>query len=90
MYLVGGGLLDVAKIYCISFNRIGGTGEMMRLGLYMNDLSLHDMSREMVLSGIKPMHQLEKTLEKVSELSLTSTFNGTARWLFKTYFLFQL
>ena len=63
---------------------------MMRLGLYMNDLSLHDMSREMVLSGIKPMHQLEKTLEKVSELSLTSTFNGTARWLFKTYFLFQL
>lgn len=39
---------------------------MMRVGLYMNDLSLHDMSREMVLSGIKPMHQLEKTLEKVS------------------------
>ena len=90
MYLVGGWLLDVAKIYCISFNRMGGTEEMMRLGLYMNDLSLHDMSREMVLSGIKPMHQLEKTLEKVSELSLTSTFNGTARWLFKTYFLFQL
>lgn len=49
---------------------------MMRLGLYMNDLSLHDMSREMVLSGIKPMHQLEKTLEKVSELSPTSTFRG--------------
>ena len=38
--------MDVAKIYRISFNRIGGTEEMMRLGLYMNDLSLHDMSRE--------------------------------------------
>ncbi|CAH3168490.1 unnamed protein product [Porites lobata] len=55
------------KVIYICSPLIGGTEEMMRLGLYMNDLSLHDMSREMVLSGIKPMHQLEKTLEKEFE-----------------------
>ena len=49
----------------MSFNRIGGTEEMMRIGLYMNDLSLHDMSREMVLSGIKPLPQLLKARNQV-------------------------
>ncbi|XP_067052727.1 soluble guanylate cyclase 88E-like [Acropora muricata] len=38
---------------------IGGVEEMMRIGLYMNDLGLHDTSREMALSGIKPLPQLE-------------------------------
>ena len=39
---------------------------MMRIGLYMNDLGLHDTSREMVLSGIKPLPQLEMARDHVS------------------------
>lgn len=58
----------------MSFNRIGGTEEMMRIGLYMNDLSLHDMSREMVLSGIKPLPQLLRARNQVLEVSLKSNF----------------
>ena len=46
---------------------------MMRIGLYMNDLGLHDTSREMVLSGIKPLPQLEMARDHVSvNQSLTS------------------
>ena len=41
---------------------------MMRIGLYMNDLGLHDTSREMVLSGIKPLPQLEMARDQVLEL----------------------
>lgn len=41
---------------------------MMRIGLYMNDLGLHDTSREMVLSGIKPLPQLEMARDQVMEL----------------------
>lgn len=40
---------------------------MMRIGLYMNDLGLHDTSREMVLSGIKPLPQLEMARDQVLE-----------------------
>lgn len=47
------------KIIYICSPLIGGVEEMMRIGLYMNDLGLHDTSREMVLSGIKPLPQLE-------------------------------
>ncbi|KXJ25014.1 Soluble guanylate cyclase 88E [Exaiptasia diaphana] len=32
---------------------------MLDTGLYMNDFSMHDTSQEMVLSGIKPLPQLE-------------------------------
>lgn len=39
---------------------------MMRIGLYMNDLGLHDTSREMALSGIKPLPQLEMARDHVS------------------------
>ncbi|XP_068723513.1 soluble guanylate cyclase 88E-like [Montipora capricornis] len=47
------------KIIFICSPLIGSVDEMMRIGLYMNDLGLHDTSREMVLSGIKPLPQLE-------------------------------
>ena len=40
--------------------------EMLGIGLYMNDLGLHDTSREMVLSGIKPLPQLEMAIDHVS------------------------
>ena len=39
---------------------------MMRIGLYMNDLGLHDTSREMALSGIRPLPQLELARDHVS------------------------
>ena len=39
---------------------------MMGIGLYMNDLGLHDTSREMVLSGMKPLPQLELARDHVS------------------------
>lgn len=47
------------KIVYICSPIIGGVEEMMRIGLYMNDLGLHDTSREMALSGIRPLPQLE-------------------------------
>lgn len=39
---------------------------MTRIGLYMNDLGLHDTSHEMALSGIKPLPQLEMARDHVS------------------------
>ena len=39
---------------------------MTRTGLYMNDLGLHGTSHEMVLSGIKPLPQLEMARDQVS------------------------
>lgn len=59
--------MKVVRLYYI-FLRIGGVEEMMRIGLYMNDLGLHDTSREMVLSGIKPLPQLEMARDQVLEL----------------------
>ncbi|KAJ7380855.1 hypothetical protein OS493_007248 [Desmophyllum pertusum] len=47
------------KILYICSPLIGGVEEMMRIGLYMNDLGLHDTSHEMALSGIQPLPQLE-------------------------------
>ena len=51
-------------------NRIGGVDEMTRIGLYMNDLGLHDTSHEMALSGIKPLPQLEMARDHVSSKRL--------------------
>ena len=51
-------------------NRIGGVEEMIRIGLYMNDLGLHDTSHEMALSGIKPLPQLELARDHVSDKQL--------------------
>ncbi|XP_078363542.1 soluble guanylate cyclase 88E-like isoform X1 [Oculina patagonica] len=47
------------KMLYICSPLIGGVEEMIRIGLYMNDLGLHDTSHEMALSGIKPLPQLE-------------------------------
>lgn len=53
-------------LFFVFGNRIGGVEEMMRIGLYMNDLGLHDTSREMALSGIRPLPQLELARDHVS------------------------
>ena len=58
--------MQFSPINSFSTCRIGGVEEMMRIGLYMNDLGLHDTSREMVLSGIKPLPQLEMARDHVS------------------------
>ena len=58
--------IDRSILYFVPVNRIGGVEEMMRIGLYMNDLGLHDISREMALSGIKPLPQLEMARDHVS------------------------
>ena len=58
--------IDRSIFYFVPVNRMGGLDEMMRIGLYMNDLGLHDTSREMVLSGIKPLPQLEMARDHVS------------------------
>ena len=53
------------KLFYFVINRIGGVEEMIRIGLYMNDLGLHDTSHEMALSGIKPLPQLEMARDHV-------------------------
>ncbi|XP_020908568.1 soluble guanylate cyclase 88E [Exaiptasia diaphana] len=47
------------KILYICSPLIGSLDAMLDTGLYMNDFSMHDTSQEMVLSGIKPLPQLE-------------------------------
>ena len=48
---------------------------MLATGLYMNDFSMHDTSQEMVLSGIKPLPQLEYARDQVknSFVNVTNT-----------------
>jgi hypothetical protein len=52
---------------CFAYNiRIGSLDAMLATGLYMNDFSMHDTSQEMVLSGIKPLPQLEYARDQVN------------------------
>lgn len=46
--------------------------DMLRIGLYMSDLSMYDTSQEMVLSGIKPLQQLEYARDQVTQSELQS------------------
>ncbi|KAK3701097.1 hypothetical protein QZH41_015883, partial [Actinostola sp. cb2023] len=50
---------DWDKILYICSPLIGSLDDMLETGLYMNDFSMHDTSQEMVLSGLKPLPQLE-------------------------------
>jgi hypothetical protein len=48
------------------FFRISDLDEMIGLGLYMSDLGIYDRSQEMILSGIKPLPQLEYARDQVN------------------------
>ncbi|EDO40362.1 predicted protein, partial [Nematostella vectensis] len=50
---------DWDKFLFICSPLIANLDTMLQSGLYMNDLSMHDTSQEMALSGIKPLPQLE-------------------------------
>lgn len=39
---------------------------MLELGLYLNDLSMHDSSRDMVLAGEQQSAELKLALEQVN------------------------
>ena len=43
---------------------------MFRLGLYINDLSIHDSSRELVLAGTQQSVELKMLLDQVYIMSL--------------------
>ncbi|XP_078684775.1 soluble guanylate cyclase 88E-like isoform X1 [Branchiostoma floridae x Branchiostoma belcheri] len=43
---------------------IQNTNEMLELGLYINDLSMHDNSRELVMAGTQHMASLEVSYER--------------------------
>ena len=51
--------------------RIGSLEDMMRSGLYMSDLSMHDTSLENVLFGLKPLHQLELARDQVTQSKMS-------------------
>ncbi len=42
--------------------------KMLEIGLYINDLSMHDSSREMVLAGTQQAAEFKIALEQVSVL----------------------
>ncbi|XP_032237321.1 soluble guanylate cyclase 89Db isoform X1 [Nematostella vectensis] len=57
------------KVLFVCSPVIGGFNEMMRCGVYMSDLGMHDRSQEMVLSGIQPLQQLEYARDQLLEKS---------------------
>ena len=48
--------------------RLNNTKQMMKCGLYINDLALHDSTRAAVLAGSQQSNQLSAALQKVTQL----------------------
>ena len=56
--------INVMKTY--SFSSMENLDHMFKLGLYINDLSIHDSSRELVLAGTQQSAELKLLLDQVS------------------------
>ena len=65
-------------------DRINNIEEMQMMGLYINDLSMHDSSRDMVMAGCQHASRLEYSIEKVHLFLIQKC---TVFKLFKTYSL---
>ena len=52
------------------FVSLDNIDRMFDLGLYINDLSMHDVSRDLVLIGIQQSKELKSALNQVSYGSL--------------------
>ena len=61
------GVLDEEVIKFLLPCSIGNLEDMEHHGLKLNDLSMYDSSRDMVLNGWQHASMLEYTIEKVSE-----------------------
>ena len=51
-----------------SFFRMENLEKMFETGLYINDLSMHDSSRDLVLAGTQQQAELKMALDQVSAL----------------------
>ncbi|CAG0884509.1 unnamed protein product [Darwinula stevensoni] len=71
---------DAITFLCMPL--IGDLQELQELGLYLTDLSMHDLSREMVLAGWQHNSRLEVSYEKQEERSarLEESLNLLDQW----------
>jgi len=49
---------------------------MFKLGLYINDLSIHDSSRELVLAGTQQSAELKLLLDQVKSPAVFSIYRN--------------
>lgn len=68
----------------IKFNqlRINNLDEMSEMGLYLNDLNFHGLSREMVFSGFKHYSRLDLMCEREEQRAeeLETSLNLADMW----------
>lgn len=58
---------------CVS--RMESLSAMFKTGLYINDLSMHDSSRDLVLAGTQQSEELKRALIQVRSTLLCSRLN---------------
>ena len=51
--------------HCLRASRMESLSAMFKTGLYINDLSMHDSSRDLVLAGTQQSEELKRALIQV-------------------------
>lgn len=54
--------------------------DMIKMGVYVNDLNLHDSSRELILAGTQQSAELQLALDQVSWTHRRCSEDPSADW----------
>lgn len=62
----------LVNVVCVRACRMESLSAMFKTGLYINDLSMHDSSRDLVLAGTQQSEELKRALIQVHSALMCS------------------